>query len=288
MKKQPSWLVEAADRIVRPSGGGPAILVIDIETTPVGGYTWGHYKQNVLKVTRPSYILCHAYSWYGSGKVQFSGIIDDPGFTPDTGYNKPRKSRDRWVVGELFHLLDQADVVIAHNGDKFDIRRINAQFMRHKLGPTSPINTIDTLKEVRRYADFGSHRLAEISVELTDHPKLNSGGLETWFAAMAGESWAWDKMEKYNIRDVEALTDAYTELMPWIGQPGRNNPGGNQRAWGMTCPKMGCKGTKLVVRGHRVTATGLRYTQYRCSACGGYSRARYAEREDLPPSEKIK
>ena len=225
--------------------------------------------------------MSNAYMWLGEEKVHFTGINEDPAFRPDLGYNKPRKNVDRWVIGEQWHLFDKADIVIAHNGDKFDQKKTQAQFMVHGLGPTAPYKQIDTLKEVRRYANFASNRLNDLGIQLGLGEKEGHSGMAMWFGCMAGEAWAWEMNKKYNVRDVLLLRDLYLELMPWIGTPGKVNPGGHAAAYDdgrpTVCPKIGCGGTQLIARAKRVQASGLRYTVYSCKKCGGYCQSRYAD-----------
>ena len=290
--RHPKWLDDAKAGIVLPDTEStePKVLLFDIETAPIGAYVWGHWKQNTLRTIRPWYILSVAYTWLGSGEYHFIGINEDPSFTPDTGANKLRPNVDRWVVSRMWHLFDQADVVVAHNGDKFDIKKTNARFMNYHLTPPSPYAKLDTLKEVKRYSDHGSHRLNDLAQSLTGTGKAANMGITTWIGCMAGDPEQWRIMHEYNLVDVRKLEDLYRELIPWIGSPGHQNAGGNARAYshGITCTRAGCGGTRLQARGKRVTSTGLRYQTYQCQKCGGWMQARYAEREHIPSDERVK
>lgn len=280
----PRWLT-TADDVIPPPYDGPNVLIWDIETTPQLGYVWGQYKQNVLKVVRPWYVLSVAYKWYGTDDVGFVSVFQDPAFRPDTGVGKLRANVDRFVVARMWHLFNKADVLVAHNGDKFDIKKTQARFMTYGLEPPSPYRSIDTLKEVRRYANFSSNRLNDLGAQLGLGEKESHSGLHTWFGCMAGDPEQWATMERYNVKDILLLEDLYTELLPWIGTPGKANPGVNaaafRRADGgrIACPKPGCGGTDSIVRGYYTTAAGLRYQNLQCKSCRGYYRNKYAEKD---------
>ncbi len=291
--RKPKWLLDAADTAPAP-GEQPRVLLYDIETTPLASYNWGVYKQNAISVIRPWYVLCGAYKWLGSDDVHWFGINQDPGFKPDNGYQKPRPNVDRYAVARLWHLFDQADVLVAHNGDKFDQKKTQARFITHKLPPPSPTKSIDTLKEVRKHAAFSSNRLNDLAQQLSLGLKETHSGMATWFGCMAGEPVAWADMERYNRQDIVPLEGLYRELLPWIGGPGKANPAVNAAAFAtlgddgrpVACPKVGCRGTELSSRGHSISAAGLRHRRWQCKKCGGWCQSRYQDREDHRPIVK--
>lgn len=281
--RQPKWLLEADD-VAPPPNDGPNILIWDIESSPQLAYTWENYKTNVIKVVKPWYILSVAYKWFGEDDTHFVSIYQDPAFKPDIGYGKPKANVDRYVVARLWWLFDKADVLVAHNGDKFDIKKTQARMLVHGLTPPSPSKSIDTLKEVRRYGNFTSNRLNDLGTQLGLGEKEAHSGMHTWFGCMAGDAEQWRLMEKYNRRDITLLEDLYQELLPWIGTPGKANPGVNASVFlsgsgrPIECPKNGCGGTELNARGYTTTAAGLQYRRWQCKKCGGWSQSKFRDR----------
>src|SRR4029078_8668904 len=78
----------------------------------------------------------------------------------------PREAKnqnDKRIVKNLWKLLNEADVVIAHNGDRFDLPKINARFLIHQIKPPSHYETIDTLKTARRKFGLTSNKLDYIT-----------------------------------------------------------------------------------------------------------------------------
>ena len=116
----------------------PKILLLDIENSPNLAYVWGKYQQDVVQFEREWFILSYAYKWLNDTKVQAKALPD---------YKKVFKkdsTNDEELLKDLWKILNEADIIIAHNGDEFDIKKINARFVFHGLTPPAPYKTIDT------------------------------------------------------------------------------------------------------------------------------------------------
>jgi len=120
----------------------PKILVLDIETLPNQGYTWGRWDQNVIRFTQESCVATWVAKWLGDNKIISKALPDYPGYMPGS-YD------DRALIQDLWNLFNEADVIIAHNGDQFDIKVATGRFILHGLKPPSPFKTIDTKKMVK-------------------------------------------------------------------------------------------------------------------------------------------
>lgn len=294
--RTPPWLGKMGETIHLPPEGEPAILYYDIETAPQQQYAWGSGKWDTspLKVTKPRYHLSVVYMWEGLNEPHFVGINQDPKFKPDYPWTKWNPRIDRWVLGTLWHLFDRADMTVAHNNIRFDWKRTNARMIATGLPPYLPSKDMDTLKMYRSIAAFPSNSLNELARELDLGSKIRHSGLPMWFGCMEGDPAYWAQMQEYNEQDVVLLERVYKKVIPWLP----NNPGLNTANWQpdgqrpVECPKPGCKGDHLISRGLRQqTGTGLYYRQWQCagpSGCGGYSKGRYAEKDELPTFLRVK
>ena len=244
------------------------ILILDIETAPNIAYVWGAWKQNIgqNQWKAKGHIMSFSAKWLSD-----KGII----------YEENRKANDRPIVKKLFKLLDKADIVVAHNGDKFDLPVIVGRGLVHGLKPPSPYHTVDTCRVARRRFRFTSNSLANLSEELGlpdkkgKHKKFP--GFELWLECLRGNDEAWAEMEEYNREDVVVLEELYLKMLPYID----NHPNVVQHVHGeeIHCPK--CGSTNIQWRGYYYTKMGLCYRRFQCQDCGGWGRARYTER-DLP------
>lgn len=241
------------------------ILLYDIETSPLLSYTWSRWQQGVIDVESEWYILCFSWKWLGDRKVQYCGLDD----FPQRLQKNPED--DSHVCKTLRDLFDAADIVIAHNGDKFDRRKANTRFLYHGLMPPSPVHSIDTLKIAKRHFAFSSNRLDELGKFLRVGRKSKHNGFQTWRGCMMGEESAWKKMKRYARQDVALLEEIYYALRPWM----ESHPNLNLFESDGGCPK--CGSSNLISKGMRALRTGL-YQRFRCNDCGGWCRSRKQNR----------
>jgi uncharacterized protein YprB with RNaseH-like and TPR domain/DNA-directed RNA polymerase subunit RPC12/RpoP len=238
------------------------ILIIDIETSPTKAYVWKMWKENIghSQVIDGSYIMCFCAKWLGE---------------EDVTYAETRDEDDSTITKLMVKLLDKADIVIAHNADRFDIPRINASAIKHGINPPSPYKVIDTLKVAKRHFKFERNTLAHIAEFLgcsakLKHEKFN--GFELWRECLAGNDEAWEEMMTYNIQDVHTLEEVYTKLRPWIKE--HPNVAIQQEADAPLCSK--CGSQNILMNGFTHTDIS-KFRLYRCVDCGGFSRSRSTE-----------
>lgn len=253
------------------------IVTLDIESSPLESYTWGIWEQNVgLEMIKTEWtILAFAAKWLGRKAITYVGA-------GGRGIDKVRD--DLPLLTKLWDVLNETDIVVAQNGRKFDIKKINARLIMHGFPPYSPIRVIDTLVTARSKFGFTSNKLAWMSGHLTDAPKSphkKFPGFELWAECLKDNPAAWTEMEKYNKQDVVATEKLYLKLRPWID----NHP--NMGAYSPTeeahqCPK--CASPETQKRGVAVTQQG-RYHRFQCTNCGGWSRGK--ERV-IPKAERMK
>ena len=180
-------------------------------------------------------------------------------------------SKDRFIMSQMWQLLDQADVVVTQNGKKFDIPKLNARFVLNGMKPPSSYQQIDTRKLAKKYFGFTSNSLEYMAEALNlKHKKLKHKkfpGQELWTECLKGNKEAWKEMAVYNKHDVLTLEDLYKKLIPWDNTINFNVYYGNKDA---TCT---CGSKDFVNNGFSYTKTG-KYQRYECKECGSELRAR--------------
>lgn len=284
MRSQAS-IDRAKATVYLPDGDGPHILLYDIETMAAEGYMWNLWNTNIIRVKHDWYMLSFAYKWLDEDEVRFVALWDDPKFTRRKTY------RDDWHVAVRLHaLFDHADVIIAHNGDKFDRRKANARFVQHDLTPPSPYRTIDTKKESARYTAQLSNSLANLCEQWGFGGKVEHPGFDMWVGAAAGERRWTDLMEEYNRHDITLLEFVYYKLRGWMGTPG-NYRGVNYGFWakGQTVCA-GCGSTNLRKEGTRMgyyRTIVSEFQRFQCRDCGNWGRARKRESQINEDGENI-
>ena len=194
-----------------PEPKTPKILLIDIETSLTTAFVWGPgYGINVLPADivedDPWIIICYAAKWLLGGEIFGECVTSD----------EAKRKDDLRVVSTIWDLMEEADIIIAQNGDKFDIRKINARFLSNGFsGPPSSYQTIDTLKQSRKIQSPGSHKQDELAKQfkLTRKKKTDR---ELWVRCYYGEQEALDYMFEYCKGDTETLEGVYLYLRPWM------------------------------------------------------------------------
>lgn len=241
------------------------VLLLDIETAPIEADVWKLWDNNVglNQIKLDWYILSWAAKWLGETRVHYRDQRNATNLEDDSA-----------ILADLHALLDEADVVVAHNGDRFDVPKINARFIRAGLPPPSPYRTVDTLKIAKARFKFTSNKLEYLAVYLGVEVKKLAHhrfpGHSLWTAVRKGILAAWQEMKRYNVADVGALEGVYLKLRAWDQRA--PNAGAYQALDGdePVCPI--CGGTHLEKRGFAVTNAG-KYQRYQCE-CGAWSRGR--------------
>ena len=192
----------------------PKILILDIETTPMGVWTWSLGKQYVghhaiMKDKNGKMMDWNLLSW--SAKWLYDDKVLSDVLTP----REARARNDKRIMKSVWKLLNEADIVIAHNGDRFDLRKINARFIANHIKAPLPFKTIDTLKQARKEFAFSSHKQDFITKFLKLEEKLDTD-FQLWIDCMSGNEKALKRMEEYNRTDVVGLEDMYLRLRPYM------------------------------------------------------------------------
>lgn len=246
---------------------------MDIETAPNLAYVWGMWEQNVIDFQSQWYILTFSARWKDGEQIT-KGLVDYP------GYSK-HKEDDRALVKELWNLFDEAEVIVAHNGDSFDIKKINTRFSYYQMPPPSPYRTVDTKKVAKRYFSFNSNSLDNLGEYLGLGRKIKHEGFELWQGCMAGMKSAWDKMKLYNQQDVILLEKVYLHFLPWI----KNHPNMAVYQDITACPK--CGSNHLQKKGFALNVSGNKYQRIMCVFCGGWCQSPIVEKREIKPLKNL-
>ena len=172
----------------------------------------------------------------------------------------------------LHALLAEADVVVTYNGDKFDMRHINREFLENGLSPPRPVASVDMLKQVKKHFNFPHNRLDYVCSVVLGERKLETGGFDLWPAFMEGEEKALKVMKRYNIRDVRLTEKLYLHMRPWlsshphIGDVKDLDMGDYDHSY--SCEKCGSEDVDLE-RPRRTRCFAIRLLH--CKKCGAWS-----------------
>lgn len=242
------------------------VLLFDIETLPMWVRAWrlGEENWNPENIIKDSIILSYAAKW-----------LFAPGYMGSIVTKKEVIARDDKRITEEMHiLLSQADIIIAHNGQAFDVGRVNGRFLKYDLGPPAPYRVIDTyLSAKKAFGDGLASKKLDYIAELLGVGRKHDTDYDLWKRCEAGEQDALDYMFKYNCQDIYLLEDVYMQLRPWITQ----HPNLALYMAGDTIRCSRCQSDDLERVGSYYTNANV-YDSYQCNKCKSWTRHRSANK----------
>lgn len=231
----------------------PRVLFLDIETMAILSYNWGMYDQNAIKIKKDWELLSLAWKWQGDPKVHC--------------ITKKNKKTDLNIARKAAKLLEEADIVAAHNGDAFDIKKLKARMLFHGLDPVKPTVSVDTKKMVKSVFNLTSNSLNFIAEYLGLGQKVKHPGFEMWEGCLKNDPESWRLMIKYNRMDVVLLEKVYNKLVPWM----KNHPNmAMYQAKALAdnnCPK--CSSSNVIKNGIHANSKTINQ-RLKCMDCKGY------------------
>jgi uncharacterized protein YprB with RNaseH-like and TPR domain len=188
----------------------PKILMFDIETSPNEADVWSFFNTNVGmdQIRKDGWIMSFAGKWLGNPEITY---VD----------NQRGPKGEEALVKKLWAMLDEADIVVGHNGKKFDCGWFNGRAAIYRLPPPSPYKVVDTLLQARKNFYFPSYKLEYLCRVFNVARKLSHAkysGHKLWVACREGIKEAWDEMREYNIQDIVCLEELYLVMLPWMQQ----------------------------------------------------------------------
>lgn len=238
----------------------PKILLFDLENSPNLAFTWGKYEQDTLgDMVQRRKVISISWKWFHKKTFHVASVPDFYGYKFHW-LDIPNKK----LIEKIHSLFCAADILVAQNGDNFDIKMANAEFIQHGLTPTPPHKTVDTLKIARSKFKLNSNKLDDVGESLGLGRKLKHPGFDMWVGCMKGDRASWKIMKEYNKQDVVLLEKVYVKLRPWM----TNHPNMNVLDGKGECTV--CRSTRMMKRGWHLTNMGRRQ-QWKCLDCGKWS-----------------
>lgn len=248
----------------------PKILMFDLETSPLLAYVWRIWKQDInptngqLAISE-NMILSWSAKWLYEEEVMNDWMLSEEIIRED----------DSRVCESLWKLINEADVIVAHNANGFDVKLMNGRFLKNGLHPPSHYQVIDTLGHVRKKFRLVSTKLDYVAQFLGMGSK-NSTSFGLWINCMKGDEDAMKEMVEYCDQDVRLLEAVYLKIRPWImPHPNFNVIVDSEDT--MNCPT--CGSTKHKKQGFYTTYAN-KYQQHKCNSCHSTFRSRKAIKFD--------
>jgi hypothetical protein len=207
--KDDQALIDLTETMERKRRYEPRILFLDIETAPIEARVWSRFDVTVglNQITRDWFIMSYAAKFRGEETIHYL----------DQRYSEPMEDESQLLEG-IHYLMSQADIIVAHNGNKFDFKRLNTRFAKFKMPPVGIKRYMDTMVMAKRVFSLTSNALDFIAGFFGIEGKFKSRkfvGQELWNACLAKTIEAWNEMELYNKQDVVVLEAVFEKLLPY-------------------------------------------------------------------------
>lgn len=251
---------------IAPPKDGPKVLIFDLECTPELSYHYGRYKVNIPEAfnVRPSYLLSFSAKWLGQDEIITIGLPYYEGYDPNNHCDKK-------LCEDLFALLSQADILVAHNVVNFDWKVAQTRFLLNGLGIVPPTKLVDTLEIAKRNFRFPTNKLETLAKHLGVGEKMQNSGASLWVDCIAGDEEAWSEMLEYNTIDVDVLERVYLKLRPYD----KKHPNVSMYFDDRKEQRCVCCGSTHLTLTDKKSFTGLsEFEVYQCGDCGKHSRKR--------------
>jgi len=241
-------------------------LFFDVETAPLLAYVWRLNQKwiNPEAIAQDSFMLTWSARWREEGAKVASMAVSS---------REAKDQNDTRIIRKLGDLVREADIVVAHNVDRFDVPRLNTRLLLLEEEPLGPVRTIDTLTLARKNFDLPSNKLDYLARVLGLGGKVGTT-FDLWKRSVQGEAAAIKEMRTYNEQDVVLLEQVFDKLLPYVRNLGRLYDADEENQ--MMCPT--CGGDDLIKRGHYRTQAST-FQRWQCNGCGRYTRSRTAEKD---------
>jgi predicted RNA-binding Zn-ribbon protein involved in translation (DUF1610 family) len=247
-------------------------LFWDIETSPNVMYSWrAGFKLNLGPhlIIKERKVICICWKWEGESEVH--------------ALHWDENQDDKAMLQKFAKVAEEADEMVAHYGDFFDMPWFRTRYIIHGLPPLPAYKTVDTKSWASKYFYFNSNKLDYLGQVLGHGRKLHTEW-ELWEKVLAHSRQALCYMVKYCKQDVALLEKVWHSLRFCVAPKTHAGVFSGLSKW--TCPSCGSK--NVIKSKTRVTAQGNLQHQMHCHnpKCGSYYQIPDSVHQDYLEAKK--
>lgn len=234
------------------------VVFWDLETLPVPEEIYkripslGAWPGRTLKAQLQT-VMCFAYK-----------INDEPTKCINVWDLSDDIHDDSALIAQAYDILYDADEMVTHNGQSFDLKHLNTGLIRWGMPPLPKIQHVDTKLVAKRGLSLYSNSLDDVAKFLGVGQKIHwNDKWAAWvdFAMKRDDKKLRELMTRYAKVDVDVLSAVYKKLRPFM----TTNVNRNQFSDRPVCPA--CGSSHIQKNGFRRTKTAA-FQRYLCQDCG--------------------
>jgi len=199
-------------------------------------------------IQKEKQIICISYKWQYDDKV----------------HTLDWRMGEKEMLKEFVKILGDADEIVAHNGDRFDLPFIRTRCLAHGVLMFPTYRSLDTLKKSRGNFLFASNKLDYLGQFTGVGGKREHEGFEMWVKIVEeNDTEALENMIAYCERDVAMLEDFYFIISPFITH--NNNFASLTGGEKWECPE--CASSDVKMYRTYSTPIGTIRREMKCNSC---------------------
>jgi uncharacterized protein YprB with RNaseH-like and TPR domain len=175
------------------------VLVLDLETTD-------------LEADRGVILCCSYESSKEPGVVR---TLRQDRLNPQ--WRKGDRGNDKALVKAIMKLVGEHDVIVAHNGTRFDLPMLRTRALRWHLPPLKDVKIVDPCSIAWRKFRLRTNRLGAVADFLGIKDKKTPLDMSVWAAAtLRGDKRSMNLIVKHCEADIRVLSAVLKFVKPFI------------------------------------------------------------------------
>jgi DNA polymerase elongation subunit (family B) len=240
-------------------GMNPRLVFFDTERLPP---TWWAWESNKPQYLNHSQLLSNGFFSSIQWMHEWESKPSAYSLTDKLKYFRENPACDKHVCIKAAEVIENVDILVAHNGKRFDWKHLKARWLYHEIPVPKKPYIVDTLTEARTSA-FPSNSLAGLSKHLKICEKgTNDADIITMLTgSMKDRIEHINKQTKYGLKDIQPLKELYYRLLPGM----ERHPNMSAYTGLPCCPR--CGSQEYQSRGDTLLSGGIKRKSFSCKNC---------------------
>lgn len=145
------------------------------------------------------------------------GIITIRTDETSAGWRRGRRGDDKETVKQVAAILADHDVLVAHNGTRFDMPFLRSRMLRWNMPRLPQLKIIDPCTIAYRHFKLRSNSLAAVADHIGVRERKTPLDMSTWADAfLNGSRSAMNKIVEHCVADIKVLEGVLRVVTPYV------------------------------------------------------------------------